>query len=252
MTNPNPSPEQAALGFAADLARSTDRRRFLRWSGITLAVAAVAGCSSDGTSRALAPATAGGPSTVDGPAGPVVNLGAGDVGILNYAYALEQLEYAFYAQVIATPYAGMTAAEMAILDDLRKHELVHRNFFKEALGANSIGDLQVDFTSINFNQRASVLGAAKAFEDTGVSAYNGAGQLITNLDYLVLAGKIVSVEARHAAAIRDLLNPKSADFAGDDVIDANGLDLARKPAAVLPIVDPYVVNTIDASGLPTA
>ena len=31
-----------------------------------------------------------------------VDLGSGDVGILNYAYALEQLEAAFYIQVIAT------------------------------------------------------------------------------------------------------------------------------------------------------
>ncbi|MEJ7672299.1 MAG: ferritin-like domain-containing protein [Chitinophagaceae bacterium] len=39
-------------------------------------------------------------------------------------------------------------------------------------------DLEVDFSSINFASRASVLGTAMAFEDLGVSAYNGAGQLI--------------------------------------------------------------------------
>jgi hypothetical protein len=46
---------------------------------------------------------------------------------------------------------------------------------------------------------------------------------LTNPDYLLLAGKIVSVEARHASAIRSLINPNSADFAGDDVINT-GLD----------------------------
>ena len=47
---------------------------------------------------------------------------------------------------------------------------------------------------------------------------------LTDVNLLLVAGKIVSVEARHAAAIRDLLNPKSADFAGDNAVDANGLD----------------------------
>ena len=44
----------------------------------------------------------------------------------------------------------------------------------------------------------------KAFEDLGVSAYNGAGKLIENADYLLLVGKIVSVEARHASMVRRL------------------------------------------------
>jgi hypothetical protein len=51
-----------------------------------------------------------------------------------------------------------------------------------------------------------------------------------------LAGKIVSVEARHASAIRSLLNPGTASFAGNDVIDANGLDLAKMPSQILAAV----------------
>lgn len=55
-------------------------------------------------------------------------------------------------------------------------------------------------------------------------------------DYLVIAGKIVSVEARHAAAIRDLLNPGSADFAGNDIVDANGLDASQMPSQIISAV----------------
>ena len=58
-----------------------------------------------------------------------------------------------------------------------------------------------------------MLKAAADFEDLGVAAYNGAAQYLSTADNLGLAGKIVSVEARHASAIRDLLTPKSADFA---------------------------------------
>lgn len=216
------------------------RRLFLRYAGAFVAGGALMASCKNGEEN---PITV--PVTVD--------LGTGDVGILNYAYALEQLEAAFYSRVIASPYAGMPAAELAILTDIRDHEIIHREFFKAAIpAANRIGDLEPDFSKINFGDRASVLGTAKAFEDLGVSAYNGAGNLIKDANYLLLAGKIVSVEARHAAAIRDLLNPKSADFAGDDVVTpANGLDVVNKPTAVLPIAQTFVKTPISGANLPT-
>ncbi len=175
-----------------------------------------------------------------------VNLGTGDFSVLNYAYALEQLEAAFYIKVSQSNTAGLSAKETLYLNDVMKHEVIHRDFFKAALGSNAIANLTVDFSSINFNDRTSVLTAAAAFEDTGVSAYNGAGRLISDPKYLVVAGQIVSVEARHASAIRDFLNPGS--FA--DTVDASGLDLVRTPSQVLAIIAPYVKTPIDASGLP--
>ncbi len=325
------------LEFLSQVARATDRRKFLTWSGVTLAVVATA-CGDDddnGTgpvgdvsppdSTATVPATVaaggnvsivvqardadgvalttGGSAVVatitgDNAAGPLtatdngdgtytvtyvaanagtdtiavtldgtaisgspftvtisedaVNLGTGDVGILNYAYALEQLEAAFYTQVVASLYAGATAEETQILTDIRDHEVIHREFLKAALDTGAIPDLTVDFTGVDFADRESVLTTAKTFEDLGVSAYNGAGQLLESADFLLLAGKIVSVEARHAAAIRDLLNPLSADFAGDDVVDPDtGLDVSNTPADVLTAADPFVTTPIDASGLPT-
>ncbi len=179
-----------------------------------------------------------------------VSLGSGDIGILNYAYALEQLEAAFYTQVIATPYSGMTTDEKSGLTDIMNHEIAHREFFKNALGSSAIAGLTVNFSTIDFTSRTSVLGTAMAFEDLGVSAYNGAGSLITTADYLVLAGKIVSVEARHAAYIRDLITYNS--FAGTDVVAAsNGLEMSRTPTQVLSIAGAYVTTKIDASQLPS-
>ncbi len=103
----------------------------------------------------------------------------------------------------------------------------------------------------------SVLSTAKALEDTGVSAYNGAGAYISSADYLTLAGKIVSVEARHASAIRDLLNPKSADFAGDDVVNpTTGLDFSRTPnsttggPSIVATANMFLKTKISATQLP--
>jgi hypothetical protein len=210
------------------------RRRFLNYasmgSGIILMATA---CDKDDTDM-----------QTDG-----VNLGSGDTGILNYAYALEQLEAAFYIQVITTPYADISAAEKALLTDIRDHEIAHREFFKAALSTSAIPALEVNFTAIDFTKRDSVLATAKAFEDLGVSAYNGAGPLISNKDYLTLAGKIVSVEARHAAYIRDLITPGS--FVGSDVVDMNGLEISKKPSEVLSVASAFIKTKLNASNLPS-
>jgi len=179
-----------------------------------------------------------------------VDLGSGDVGILNYAYALEQIEAAFYTKIFEAPYSGITSAESALLGDIRDHEIAHREFFKSALAGSAIPALSLDFSSINFSSRDSVLAAAKTFEDLGVTAYNGAGKLITNPDYLVLAGKIVSVEARHAAYIRDLIS--NGSFADNTALDANGLDMARTPNQVLTLAASFVKTKLNASNLPTS
>jgi len=174
-----------------------------------------------------------------------IDIGSGDLAILNYAYALEQLEAAFYNQVATTPYKNINASESYRLLNIRGHEVIHREFFKAALGANAIPDLTPDFSSIDFTDRTSVLKAAKAFEDTGVAAYDGAGYLIQNPDYLTIAGKIVSVEARHAAYIRNLLN--FGDYAGSDVIDANGLNNSMTIAQVLAIANTFLKTKVSAS-----
>ena len=133
-----------------------------------------------------------------------VPLGAGDIGLLNYAYALEQLQAAFYTAVIANLYAGASADETQILTDLRDHEVIHREFLKALLETNAIQELQIVFDSVDFTSRDSVLSAAKDIEDLGLSAYNGAGFLFEESDNLLAVGKIVSVEARHSAVIRDI------------------------------------------------
>src|SRR3546814_727321 len=154
-------------------------------------------------------------------------FGSGDIAILNYAYALEQLEAAFYTEVVTNPYGSISDWERTLMMDIRDHEIAHREFFKAALGQQAIASLKFDFSAINFSNRDSVLATAKTFEDLGVSAYNGAGWLIADVNYLALAGKIVSVEARHAALVRDLI--ENGSFANDEVIDMNGLDLSNSP-----------------------
>jgi hypothetical protein len=182
-----------------------------------------------------------------------------DTGILNYAYALEQLEAAFYTAVVgSSSFSGMTAEQKEVFQDLQNHEVAHREFLKAVLGANAIGTLALNTTTVNaaIASTDTILKNAEMFEDLGVSAYNGAGKYLQDANNLLFAGKIVSVEARHAAAIRDLREGKSLTgtpantrFAGDDVVNAQGLDVKLEPSAVLSrVAAANVVTTSIAIG----
>lgn len=219
------------------LFQPASRRAFLRMLGmggsVVLLPAVFASCDDD----------------ITGPSGGPVRLDLStDLGILNYAYALEQLEAGFYAAVLgSTAFAGMSAEQKEVFEDLRNHEVIHREFLRRALGGNRIGDLELNQTTAGaaVATTETILRNAEAFEDLGVAAYNGAGKYLQSGDFLTVAGKIVSVEARHAAAIRDLREAAGVTagaaagtrFAGDDVVIASGtyagLGVKLEPAAVL-------------------
>lgn len=209
------------------------RRHILKWTGVatTLTIAGSV-LPNFGISAALAG-----------------DLGEGDIGVLNYAYALEQLEAAFYTQVVKTPYEGITDTELANLKKIRDHEVAHVQFLKKALGKNGIGALEVDFSAVDFTSRKSVLGTADTFENLGVGAYNGAGKLIQNVDYLAAAGSIVSVEARHAATIALLVSGFSSNAAGGRNVDGKGLDKALEPKTVLKAAGPFIATEFTANSL---
>ena len=233
----------------ADTRAPLSRRGFFQRAGAGAAAFALvaSGCDSD--------------DGVDPMEDPVVLDFSDDFGVLNYAYALEQLEYAFYEAVLAGGYyQGLSSSseERQILADLRDHELAHVDFFAAAipgLGGTLIPDLSVDFSAIDFDDRASVLGAAQTFEDVGVSAYNGAGRYLRDADLLTIAGKIVSVEARHASAIRDIFQSSPRAFAGDDVVDpVTGLDVLRTPSQVLSpdVAGGFITTAIDLQNVPSS
>ena len=229
---------------------ATDRRGFFKRAGLGLGAAAAAttlqACDLN-DSPVVARAV-----TLDF---------SSDVGVLNYAYALEQLEAAFYSAVVADDSFRTTfdADERSILQDLEAHESIHRDFLAAAIqraaGASAVlSDLDVDFSDVDLTSRRGVLEAAQMFEDTGVGAYNGAGRFFESADFLLIAGKIVSVEARHASVISGLLSDNSiagSRIGGGDQIDGDGLDPAYDPEDVLDAVDPFILTNIRAINVPS-
>ena len=157
--------------------------------------------------------------------------GGGDVDILNFALTLEYLEAAFYDQALMKVNLRGDVKSLAttIRDNENEHVTALIGTIKK-LGGKPVAAPGVDFGNAFKNQK-SFLKLAQTFEDTGVSAYNGAAPAIESDEVLAAAGSIVQIEARHAAAIR-LLNGRQPT--------AGAFDKALDMQQVLDAVKPFV------------
>ena len=144
-------------------------------------------------------------------------FGRGDIGILNYALALEYLEAAFYNEAAA---AGKITdpATAVFLQTTVRDENAHVAALQAALGSRAIKSPQFDFQGIpespaSFQQTAYVL------ENTGVHAYLGQLTNIQTPAYLAAAGSIALIEGRHAAVIGSIINDTPAGIAPNGPFD---------------------------------
>jgi len=151
----------------------------------------------------------------------------GDLSILNFALTLEYLEAAFYKKGLAE--VKFSGENKAIMTEIGGHEDAHVTTLTETI--QSLGGTPVKAPTVvfPFKDEASFLKLAQVFEDTGVSAYNGAGPAIMNKDILAAAGSIVQVEARHAARIRLINGELPAPDAFDKSLSTNEVLAAVKP-----------------------
>jgi hypothetical protein len=129
---------------------------------------------------------------------------ATDIDVLNYALTLEHLEYAFYRDGVGLFSFGNDSRGQSIdtnLAAIRDHEGAHVETLTSVitdLGGEPVAEAAYDFGDAYSDPMAFMMTAA-ALENTGVSAYDGAGQFITDPELLTAAGSIVAVEARHAS-----------------------------------------------------
>lgn len=165
--------------------------------------------------------------------GKTLTFNADDVGILNFALLLEELEAAFYAAVISSGKIT-NSQELEYMQFLGSQEATHVTFLRTVL-ANQVlfatQDLSFNPSSLNnlLSSRASILNTAVTLEDVGVHAYNGAGPSLTNPTYLLAAGSIVSVEARHAAGVRALLGRPTTEPDSDRLVNDANLNASLNP-----------------------
>jgi hypothetical protein len=150
-----------------------------------------------------------------------------DLDILNYALTLEYLESAFYneAKTRVKASGDLTRLINLLADDENQHVAALTAAIKSA-GGKPVAQPKVAFP---YKDTAGFLNLAQTFEDTGVSAYNGAAPMITSKEVLGSAGAIVQVEARHAAAIRLQNNTEPAPDAFDPSLTMEQVTTAVQP-----------------------
>lgn len=178
---------------------------------------------------------------------------ASTVDVLNYALTLEKLEATFYERGLATynP-SDFEQAEFAQacenppdksiharLVDVRDHEQAHVDTISATindLGGQPVSGLEFEFSHENPTEFVE-LGAV--LEATGVSAYNGAINLLDSEELLTAAATIATVEGRHSAYLNDLTG--SSPF-------PRAFDPARPMAEIKEKIAPFIVSQGDGSG----
>lgn len=192
-----------------------------------------------------------------------------EVDVLNFALNLEYLEAEFY-QVAVTggrlgaadtgaatgattggskvPFVDPQVANIAA--EIAADELNHVRFLRSALGSAAVPKPAINLAALGlgFASDAEFLTLSRAFEDTGVSAYNGAATLLTGAN-LQAAASILATEALHTGNIRLLVIQKAIVAPALDAldvppsapshyfaVDAHALAIARTTSQVLAIV----------------
>jgi len=153
--------------------------------------------------------------------------GGGDVAIVNFALTLEYLEAKFYEEAKSRVRANTRLK--SLIDLLAKDEQQHVEALAgtvKQLGGKPVAEPKFEFA---YNGTSGFLKLAQTFEDTGVSAYNGAAPMIKSKEVLAAAGGIVQVEARHAAAIRLQNKEEPAPMAFDEPLDEKQVLKAVEP-----------------------
>ncbi|OYX92565.1 MAG: dessication-associated protein, partial [Sphingobacteriia bacterium 35-40-5] len=213
--------------------------------------------------------------------------------VLQFALTLEYLEAEFYTKGVAAAGLVPAGAALGAITTIRDHENQHVAFLKTALmslGKTPVSKPTFDFSAGNgsntgpfanvFSNYDTFLAVAQTFEDTGVRAYKGqAPALIGSGGVLTAALNIHSVEARHAAHIRQMRKARGANikpwitgqdtgigaivqasYAGEELEDQAGIkitgingqmisasaateafDEPLTKAQILAIVDPFIV-----------
>lgn len=146
------------------------------------------------------------------PGAGAAGLSASDVDILNYALVLEYLQASFYTEAERSGALGGKTAEAARV--VGATERAHVNAFRKLLQSQAVKRPTFDFQGTT-EQQQPFLRTAVAFEDLAVAAYKGQAPKLQSDAVLAAAVGIHSVEARHAAWMRELFGITPAVHAFD-------------------------------------
>ena len=187
--------------------------RLLRGRGVTTSIdsrsaarertAALPGEGSGRTRRGLVGAAVAGVAVGAGALagrGDAAKNADTDARVLAFVLVVEHVERAFYREALRR--ARLTGEVREFAETAAGHEEEHVRFLESALGSRARNPPRMRFGAATRN-RERFVDTAVALEDLAVAAYNGQATNLTPAT-LAAAARIVSVEARHAAWIRDI------------------------------------------------
>jgi Ferritin-like domain len=155
---------------------------------------------------------------------------AQDRTILNFALLLEYLQAAFYREALSGDLLSGELREFAQTVGANENE--HVAFLRSALGKDARTKPRFRFDDA-LRSEDTFVRTAVILEDTGVAAYNGQAANLTK-EALLPALRLVSVEGRHAAWIRDLAGEDPAPLAADPGRSAAAVTSTLRKAGLLP------------------
>jgi hypothetical protein len=131
-----------------------------------------------------------------------------DAQILAFLLQLEQVQESFYRQAARAP--GITGRLLDFVRTVGPQETEHIRFLAERVGDRARPPLRSDFRAA-MRTPESLRRAAIDLEELTIAAYVGQGASLTR-DAVAGVARIVSVEARQAAWIRDLAGLRARGF----------------------------------------
>ncbi len=215
----------------------SSRKRFFKMLGgagaVSAATVLIAACGDDKKTTTTS-AAAGTTPEADN---------AGDLEIVNYALTLEYLEATFYQEVldsgvIKDKKIGDLAKALADTEQQHVDALIAT---AKSLGGTPATKPKTKFQDTIAKGADTILMTAATVENLGAAAYLGQAGNIKSKDILAAALSIHSVEARHAAALNELVG---RGFGGKGGLEgslpdgpfAKGMDMASVLKAVAPFI----------------
>ncbi len=174
-------------------------------------------------------------------AAPKLALGAtlpkGDIAILNFALTLEYLEADFYTKAVKSDLGGVT---QSLAELLVSHENIHVRTLKKVLGSKAVKKPKFDFGDATSDKK-KFLELALTLENTGVHAYLGQAGKIQTPAIFAAAASIVTIEARHAAAV-SLVAGKELKAKKVGITPDGAFDTPLSKGAVLKAAGKFIVG----------
>ncbi|NEU56305.1 ferritin-like domain-containing protein [Halorussus sp. MSC15.2] len=237
-------PEESIEALTENLGGGSDSRRGFLKKGAT---ASAAGLGLSAGAGNVAASGDGDETTTQAEGQDEVN----PVAVLNYALVLERLEATFYTrgleefsedEIESSDIAGNfgETVQSSLYDQLttiRDHEQSHVDYLVktiEKLGGDPVSADQVSF-AFPLESPSGFIKTGQTLETTGVSAYDGAINLLKQDNLLTAAATVATVEGRHSAYLNGLTGKSPFPRAFDN---------AKPPAEILPLVAPFVEGDV--------